>query len=146
MRCVVMGLVGIGKTFCFENGAANQFRDLRNYGVSEGGNPVCPIGNPISHSSQFGFKAPLTGSKACTARPNVNWEPLSSARSELRALLSFQSRAFGVGYIRADTASIRLPPSLLFRDVIRPPLWANDAVGVGHRLVGECFADQPSPL
>ena len=49
-----------------------MLRDLRDDGVAKGGNPLHPIGNPMSHSTQSGFKAPLTGSEQCTALPNVN--------------------------------------------------------------------------
>ena len=38
-----------------ENSAPDQFRDLWNYGVSEGSKAVQLIGNPISHSENWGF-------------------------------------------------------------------------------------------
>lgn len=40
--------------------AADQFRDLGNYGVSAAGKAVWPIGNPISHSVRTGLIHPST--------------------------------------------------------------------------------------
>lgn len=58
-------------------------------------------------------------------------------------LPDFQSRASGVGHVRALTASISDPPSRPFLGVIRPPLSASEAVGVGHNLA---HVANPSPL
>lgn len=81
---------------------------------------VCPMGHPMSHSTHSGLSAPPTSS-------------LSGRLFCFVALLpDFQSRASGVGHVRALTASISVPPSRLFLGVIRPPLLAKDAVGVGH--------------
>ena len=79
-----------------ENGAPNQFRDLRNYGVSEGCKSVCPIGNPISHSTHVGFSFP----------PSIaimEWSNRSRERSRpflrvrLFGLLPFDIDAVGAG-------------------------------------------------
>ena len=49
-----------------QDGAANEFGDLGDYGVSEGCKAVCPVGNPMSHSTHVGFNAPEP-SAACSA-------------------------------------------------------------------------------
>jgi len=46
--------------------------------------------------------------------------------------VSFQSREVGVGQRVMLTASIRFPPSRLFRGVTRPPWLPSVARGVGH--------------
>ena len=38
-----------------EVGAAKEFGDLRDYGVSEGGKALQSVGNPINHSLTWGF-------------------------------------------------------------------------------------------
>lgn len=38
----------------------DQLRDLRDDGVSKGLKSVCPIGNPMSHSTQVGFSCPAS--------------------------------------------------------------------------------------
>ncbi|AUL54970.1 hypothetical protein BHT10_02895 [Burkholderia pseudomallei] len=52
------------------------------------------------------------------------------------------SIAQGVGYIRDDTASISVTPSCPLRGVIRPPLSARLAVGVGQSFAA---LDRPHP-
>lgn len=54
-----------------QDGIADQFRDLRNYGVSEGGTSVHDVGKPISHSSHTGFGRPrnMSSSRVCDFWP-----------------------------------------------------------------------------
>lgn len=89
------------------------------------------MGHAMSHSTHSGFSAP----------------PTSSLRGRLFCFVAllpdFQSRASGVGHVRALTASISVPPSRPFLGVIRPPLVPRDAVGVGH--IAAQVAN-PSPL
>src|SRR6185503_3699677 len=47
-----------------ENGATDQFGDLRDYGVSELLKSVHPAGNPMSHSTHVGFKLPISPDSA----------------------------------------------------------------------------------
>ena len=41
-----------------EESSSRDFRHLRNDGVAEGGNAVCPTGNPMSLSTHIGHGAP----------------------------------------------------------------------------------------
>jgi hypothetical protein len=54
-----------------KNCAANQFGDLRDYGVSEGRTSVHDVGKPISHSSHAGFGRPrnMSSSRVCDFWP-----------------------------------------------------------------------------
>ncbi len=80
----------------------------------------------MSHSTHVGFSGPPTSAfsgfvfcSICEGAP-----------------LFFASWAVGVGQIvRADTASIRFPPSRDLRGVIRPPWLPSVATGVGHGLM-----------
>ncbi|VXB23597.1 hypothetical protein BURKHO8Y_110237 [Burkholderia sp. 8Y] len=53
------------------------------------------------------------------------------------------SIAQGVGYIRDETASISVPPSRPLRGVIRPPLSARLAVGVGQSFTSALSFGSP---
>ena len=46
--------------FVFHDCASNKLWYLWNNGISEGGETVHPVGNPISHSTHVGFNAPPT--------------------------------------------------------------------------------------
>ena len=79
-----------------QNSAPNQFRDLRNYGVSECCKSVCPIGNPISHSTHAGFSFPP--SIAITEWSNRSRERSRPfLRVRLFGLLPLDIDAVGVG-------------------------------------------------
>ncbi|WP_259646497.1 hypothetical protein [Burkholderia pseudomallei] len=99
------------------------------------------MGHPINHSTHSGFSWPP--SEAITA-----WSIRSFERSF--PLLRFSAAgddpllalAHGVGHIRDDTASISVPPSRPLRGVIRPPLSARLAVGVGQSFAA---LDRPHP-
>jgi hypothetical protein len=55
-----------------KDGAADQFGDLWDYGVSEGGDkgPHHSDGNPINHSSHLGFSNPRKAFLPCDCRPD----------------------------------------------------------------------------
>jgi hypothetical protein len=98
------------------------------------------MGHPISHSTHSGFSWPP--SEAMTAwsiRSLTRLFPLLrvSAAGEEPLL----AHALGVGHVRADTASISVPPSRPLRGVIRPPFAPRLAVGVGQSAgVFTCWA------
>ena len=49
-----------------EEAPADDFRDLRDDGVAEGGKAVHSGGNPISHSTHVGFRFPPSPSASAT--------------------------------------------------------------------------------
>lgn len=74
-----------------DNFAPNQFGNLRHYGVSEASQSVHPVGNPMSHSTHFGFGTPPN-------RVGRSSSYLSRSLPLLRVLGPFQSVALGVGH------------------------------------------------
>jgi hypothetical protein len=100
------------------------------------------MGHPINHSTHSGFSWPP--SEAITA-----WSIRSFDRSfpllRVRAAGDdpLDALAHGVGQVRADSASISVPPSRALFGVTRPPLSAKLEVGVGHILTAVA---KPSPL
>lgn len=57
--------------------APDDFRDLRDEGVTEGGKAVHSGGNPISHSTHVGFNAPpITAFSGKELRRNWDGPPL----------------------------------------------------------------------
>jgi hypothetical protein len=105
-----------------QDGVRDRFRDLRDDGVSEGSKAVHPSGNPMSHSTHVGFKLPPTCS--------LNGRLLSCVPIEP----DFQSRLVGVAQVvRADNASIGVPPSRVLAGAARPSLLPGVLVGDGHR-------------
>ncbi len=126
------------------------------------------MGHPINHSTHSGFNWPLA--RAGSSLRTQLWLPPHSCIVPAEcvvpavgvgyirpttcsdsgrlfrlcvALLAFplrQGLAQGVAHIRADTASISVPPSRPFRSVMRPPFVPSVAVGVGH-----CFTALLSP-
>jgi hypothetical protein len=59
-----------------EDGATDQFWDLRNYGVSEGLGSLHPEGNPIIHSTNWG----------CGLRPRIGSPEIAVVTQSLRGL------------------------------------------------------------
>lgn len=117
----------------------DQFWDLRDYGVSEPFKSVCPIGNPISHSTQFGFSCPP--SEAITA-----WSKRSFDRSRPDFLVNDAGEeplcmdATGVGQnfaLRPPLYAIPAHSSRLSHFFARAsilPAFVNPRVsGVGHK-------------
>lgn len=98
-------------------------RHERNLSVSNGFDSVHPIGHPMSHSTQSGFRGP----------------PVWAFSGRLFLLICADPPLFaascvvGVAHLsRALTASMSVPPSRPFLGVTRPPFSARDAVGVGQ--------------
>ncbi len=54
--CVLLG---------FDDRAEDRFDDDRRVAVPEGVNSVHPIGNPMNHSTQFGFRLPRMAFSPC---------------------------------------------------------------------------------
>jgi hypothetical protein len=53
-----------------QNGATDQFRDGRDYGVPEPVTSVWLIGYPMSHSRKLGFTGPRSAFRPCDCRPD----------------------------------------------------------------------------
>lgn len=77
----------------------------------------------MSHSTHGGFSAP----PICSDSGRLFLANVSGL-----ALPERQSRDVGVANVRAETASTRLPPSLPFGSVTRPPWLPSVALGVGN--------------
>ena len=122
--------------FRFEDGPPDDFRDLRDDGVSEGSKTVHPRGNPISHSTHIGFNAPVSPAMV-KALPKVNPKPLpffavalhfsrlaiNFARSVVR--ISF---ALGVGHNATAVAKL-IPFACLVRLAKSGPDGSDRGVG-----------------
>jgi hypothetical protein len=54
-----------------ENGAADQFGDLGDDGVAEGGKSVHAAGKPINHSTHAGFGNPVLPSAQTSASSSL---------------------------------------------------------------------------
>lgn len=109
---------------------ADPLGDLRDDSVTETSKSVHPMGHPMSHSTQGGFRLPpaLLGPTARPSKPFTGTIPVDT-----ESPVSLWSLAVGVGHdVRADTASTRFPPSRLLRGVTRPPWLPSDASGVGQ--------------
>ena len=81
-----------------EDRIADQLGDLRDYGVSEGFKSVCPVKNPISHSTHVGFRAPDTPDTTCES---INCLPIKDRRftdGDDKFPRSLSSDADGVGH------------------------------------------------
>lgn len=86
-----------------------RFDDLRNDRVSETAQAVCPIGNPISHSTQSGFSGGIRWVAVPRPRPpscrtaSVSDTPgFAALAAVFRDPLDFASPAVGVGQVRDD--------------------------------------------
>jgi hypothetical protein len=84
-------------SFSRENGAAEQFRDQGDYGVSEGENCVHVVGNPINQLSQFGLTVPRLPERIPMTTPATRGRLNCVAEVVLEKPL-WQSPAFGVGH------------------------------------------------
>jgi len=121
-----------------EDGAAYHFGDLRDDGISEGFKSVHPSGNPMSHSTQVGFRAPccpwqVSASFSVFVAPR----PLASSVSGLRPPL--WSLVVGVGQ-RLRATSLSKFGNLSF--ALFPMFSAAIALqlrGVGHVLFTQPF-------
>ncbi len=60
----------------FQDRAPYDFDNLRDYGVSKGSKAVHPGGNPISHSTQLGFNAPVVVSSSSEIFTDNGSEPI----------------------------------------------------------------------
>jgi hypothetical protein len=69
-----------------QNGAANEFGDLRDYGVSEGVHSVHPIGYPILASAQDGRTSPVESGKS-----RRSMEGKSNPRAEVSRIFAVRS-------------------------------------------------------
>lgn len=69
--CISVGEVAARVVERLKDRVADQFRDLGNYGVSEGGTAVHDVGKPISHSIHVGFGRPrnMSSSRVCDFWP-----------------------------------------------------------------------------
>ena len=136
-----------GLLHALEDGAADQFGDLRDYGVSEPFKSVCSIGNPISHSTHVGFSPPrlpeLTPSTMPTDRGSED-----CCRPGALLIPALKSPALGVGHI--VTQRFRLTDLFVSKfnaslDVHRRSMW-SDAAGVGTECVGLKVSDDPDAV
>jgi hypothetical protein len=116
----------------FEDGIADQFRDLGNYGVSQGFKSVCPMGNPISHSTHGGFSAPDSGD---TTMESINCLPLDKRRwidGFERLPLSLSSPACGVGHSARATSRSKFGNLAFAVFSVKFAAIALQLRGVGH--------------
>ncbi len=94
----------------------------------------------MSHSTHVGFSCPpICSDNGREFRFSVDSD----------AFPDFQGLEVGVGHIRDAKASIRLPPSLDFRGVTRPPWLPSVARGVGHIafvLLASGVGNKPDPI
>ena len=104
------------------DGAAYDFRDLRDDGVAEGSKAVHPSGNPMSHSTHVGFRQPPTA--VAKPSPDVAEHPAIVIAILRRRRPHHTSR----NPICLCTPSLRVARSLV--DLGRQPV--VHAPGVGH--------------
>lgn len=116
---------------CGQNRAANQFGNLRDYGVSEPFKAVCSIGNPISHSTHVGFSPPRLPELTPSAMP-TDLGSEDCCRPGAFDIPALKSPAFGVGHIATAQPN-------LFGFARPSPLQVNERstlafaeLGVGH--------------
>jgi len=124
---------------CGEDCPADQFGNLGNYGVSEGFKSVCPVGNPISHSTHVGFNAPDVSETTCES---INCLPINDRRltaGEPRFPLSLSSEADGVGQRLRATSRSRLGNFALAVFSVKFAAIALQLRGVGHFNTSERY-------
>jgi len=95
-----------------QDGAADDFRDLRDNGVAEGSKAVHPRGNPMSHSTHVGFSEP----------------PIWFANRPETWSVSFGRMPPGVGSL---SAKFTARPSSFPEGPLLRPSWLKPC-GVGH--------------
>lgn len=124
-----LAVAGVG----FHSFAPKEFpgnRSLqRDLGVPQSFEAVNPIGNPISHSTQYGFSLPL-GSCASTNQSNISERSFPSLRI-IALPPPLCIRAVGVGNHRAHPSSV-VPPVCPFVG-IQATCAPLDTVGVGNK-------------
>jgi hypothetical protein len=114
--------------------AANQFSYLGDDCVSEGFKSVCPVGNPISHSTHVGFSAPDVSD---TTIESINCLPLDNRRWIAgldRLPLSLSSPAHGVGHIDRATSRSKFGNFAFAVFSVKFAAIALQERGVGHSL------------